>query len=65
MTDCVEIYIGRKLVVTLNSSIVPLVGCKISISKVTYKVVEVTYAVDYADDSWRARMVAAVVVARV
>jgi len=47
--DRVEFYCSDKLVVAVNSSIVPRKSEFISIRGVVYKVIRVTYAVDYAD----------------
>jgi chromosome condensin MukBEF MukE localization factor len=47
--DRVELYGNGKLLVALDSSIVPAVGSFVSIRGETWKVDRVTYAVDYAD----------------
>lgn len=55
-TDIIEYYNGISLVAAVKSSMVPLVGSKISIRRETWTVESVTYAVDYADDPQRTRM---------
>jgi phosphotransferase system IIB component len=52
--DTVEFYTDTRLLVRVNSSIVPLVGSMINIKKITYKVTSVTFAVDHADGVWPA-----------
>lgn len=47
--DIVEYYDGDNLYITVISSIVPPVGSKINIRKKTWKIINVTYAVDFAD----------------
>lgn len=47
---------GRDLIASVKSSMVPSVGSKINIRKQTYEVVNVTYALDAADDQMFASM---------
>jgi len=47
---------GRDLVQSVESPMVPPVGSKISIRKQTWEVVNVTYALDEADNPMIARM---------
>lgn len=44
--DLVEYYNGARLLVAINSSIVPPVGSLISIAKTTWEVASVSYAID-------------------
>ena len=50
MPDTIEYYNGKDLVVRVKSYIVPTVGSLINIRKKTWKVINITYAIDYADD---------------
>ena len=52
----VEFYDGDKIVSRVESEMVPTVGSKISIRKTVWKVVNVTYALDYADKIWETQM---------
>jgi hypothetical protein len=47
---------------SLEASFYPFVGALISIRKVTYKVLHVDFAVDYADDYQQQRLRASVIV---
>lgn len=47
--NVIEFYDGDALVTSVESSMVPPVGSKISIKKKVWSVVAVTYAVDYAE----------------
>jgi hypothetical protein len=69
MADTVEYYNvdgipDKDLIVSLKSSIVPTIGSYINIRKNTYRVLTITYAVDYADDHQRTIMRANVNVCR-
>lgn len=59
--DSIEYYnidgtLGLNLVATVKSSIVPALGSKINIREKTWEVVNVTYAVDDADNSLITKM---------
>ncbi len=49
----IEFYIGKsdKYIVSLEDSAVPRKGEFINIKKITYEVMHVTWAVDYANDN--------------
>lgn len=53
MTDCIEYYRADDLIVRVESHIVPPVGSYINIRGKTFKVVAVTYCIDYADHANR------------
>ncbi|MBU3914399.1 hypothetical protein KKA14_02605 [bacterium] len=50
--DTIEFYDGKSLLASVDSSIIPPVGAKISIRKKTWKIVSATFAVDYSDDPY-------------
>lgn len=51
--DRIEYYgTDDKLIAVANSSMVPPVSSKISIRKQTWEVVNITYALDYADEHY-------------
>jgi hypothetical protein len=52
----VEFYDGDSIVSRVNSTMVPTVGSKISIRKEVWTVVNVTYALDYADKVFERQM---------
>lgn len=54
-----EFYDGEKLLIRLSSAMVPPIGYYISIKKVTWLVVGVTYAIDYAENSQNERIMRA------
>jgi hypothetical protein len=54
--DMIEYYDGDKILASVKSSMVPMVGAKISIRGKTWKVASVTYALDHADDFLRTGM---------
>ena len=60
--DRVEFYAKGKMVVGLESSIVPRPGEMVSIRKQTWEVLFVSYAVDYADYMHARQMCANVVI---
>jgi hypothetical protein len=49
MNDTIEFYDGNRVVASVQSSMVPIVGSFISIRKETWEVRRVTYALDHAD----------------
>lgn len=49
MRDNIEFWIGEKVIMRVDSSIVPSIGQFVSIQKKTYQVLGVSFAVDYAD----------------
>jgi len=49
MTDRLEFYNGKRIIASVDSSIVPIIGSKISIRKKTWEIISVTYAIDYVD----------------
>lgn len=53
--DRIEFYDGDKIVATVESSMIPQIGSKISIRKKTWEVTHVTFALDHADEA-RERM---------
>ena len=60
LKDQIEFYDGDRLIKTMESSMVPLVGSQISIRKETWTVISVTYAIDHADKLFESRMRACV-----
>lgn len=48
--DRIEYYDGDRIVASVESSMVPTVGSRISIRKETWAVVRVTFALDHADE---------------
>ena len=48
--DKIEYYDGDRIVASVESSMVPTVGSRISIRKKTWSVVRVTFALDHADE---------------
>ena len=61
MSDIVEFYVGKDQILTVKSSHRLMPGELINISKVAYKVSQVTFAVDQpGDDPWAAKLVQAV-----
>lgn len=54
--DVVEYYLEQKLLVRINSSIVPLYGQWINIEGVTYRVKAVSFAIDHASDVCKRQM---------
>lgn len=56
MGDVIEFYSSGGLLVVVSSSMVPTVGSFISIRGKTWKVTNVTFAVDYADSRSERRM---------
>jgi hypothetical protein len=54
--DEINFWANDKLLASLSSSIVPLVGTFVNIKKKTYKITYVSYCVDYADRIMETRM---------
>ena len=50
MSDRLEFYNGHRMIGSSDSSMVPRVGEFISIRKATWKITNITYALDHADD---------------
>lgn len=48
--DRVEYYVGTQLRLAINSSIVPLVGNLINIAGKTWRVEQVSYAIDHSEN---------------
>ena len=46
----IEFYLNGKLLASVESPMVPPVGSMNSIRAITYEVISVTYALDYADE---------------
>lgn len=49
MRDVIEFYCGKRCVSSVQSSMVPTVDSFINIHKATYRIVSVTFALDYSD----------------
>lgn len=54
--DIVEYYANDKCLLRINSSIVPPVGRFINITKNTWKVAAVSYAIDYSEKVFERQM---------
>lgn len=54
--DSIEFYDGDNIITAVNSSMVPHLGSKISIRKQTWCVINVTFAVDHADELFERSM---------
>lgn len=64
-SDRIEFYSKGKLLLSLNSSIVPTVGSMVSIAKQTWEVLVVSYTVDYSTSFTDRRMCANIAVKKV
>lgn len=54
--DVIEFWVYNKVLLRIQSSMVPPVGSGININKVTYKVESVSFSVDYADKVFERQM---------
>jgi hypothetical protein len=51
-SDRLEIWVGKALMLAIDSSFAPLEGELINIKRVTYRVVGRSFTIDQADDSF-------------
>jgi hypothetical protein len=56
MSDTIEFYDGEALVCRVESSMIPVIGSKISIRKQVYTIMRVTFALDHADEPREKKM---------
>lgn len=63
--DRIEFYSKGKCILRIDSSIVPAIGSMVSIKKVTWEVINVSYAVDYSDSVFERYMCANIAVKKV
>ena len=54
--DIIEFYADDKILLRIDSSMVPSIGSVISIKKKTWTVAQVTFAIDYADKVFERQM---------